>query len=233
MNMKTIMENCQRQCDIERALEMTTSHDPETKFDGTRLLCEFREKNTFDALITLLKEDLEKKTGSWAFIIPALGYIGDTRATPLLIDLANQLDDHWMGREMAVKALGRIGDTRAVPALIEAASRFDTRNAAIIALAQLNNPSAATILVSAIQSEEDPKARNAAKTGLIRLKAAAVQAIKKEYLNYSNENKQTKKRVWLCEILGEIKTKEALKILKKSLKDNDIAVRECAQNAYR
>ncbi|MBM9515135.1 HEAT repeat domain-containing protein [Desulfogranum marinum] len=229
MGIEAIMESCRHQCDVEKALKMTKSSDAETKLEGTRLLCELGNRTSVPVLISLLREDVEKRTGAWADIIPTLGHIGDPRATEILVDLVNFLDDQWLGREMAVKALGEIGDAKATPALINAAWRADTREAAIISLAKFNDPRAASTLVSAIQPEEEQPVREAAVIGLVKLNSAAVTAINEEFFNYSQENKQTQKRVWLCGVLGQIATKEALGVLKKSLTDQDPAVKECAE----
>lgn len=232
MGYEAIMETCRHQCDLEKATSMIKSHDAETKYEGTKLLCQLGEKSTVPLLITLLQEDMENRTGAWADIIPALGDMRDIRATEILIDLVALTDDDWLGREMAAYALGQIGNTKATPVLIKAAWRADTREAAIIALAKLRDPQTAATLVSAIQPNEDKSARDAARVGLIQLKSEAVPLINEEFKNYSRENKQTQKRVWLCDILGTIATEEARRALRKSLDDQDPAVKKCAEKYF-
>ncbi|PIE59767.1 MAG: hypothetical protein CSA32_02325 [Desulfobulbus propionicus] len=229
MSIEAIVESCQHQCDLEKALQMTKSSDAAVKKEGTILLCELGDKNSVPVLITLLKEDLQKDTGVWFHIIPALGFIGDQRATEVFIELVNQ--DHWQGREMTARALGKLGDKRATPALIEAAWHSDTgtREAAVTSLAQLHDPRAAATFVAAIQSGEEQSIRSAATVGLLRLGSDAVPAINDEFSKYFRESPQTEKRIWLCDILGKIATKEALGVLKQSLDDQDSEVKACAK----
>lgn len=232
MGIEAIMESCQYQCDIDQAREVIKSGDRSQRLEATRTLCELADRSTVPDLIALLKEDMEKRTGIWAEIIPALGRVRDDRAVPLLKELAVLPDDDWLGREMAVDALGEIGNPSAAGILINVSWRADTRDAAIIALSKLNSPRAASTLVSAIQPEEEPSTREAAIEGLLRLGSDAVPAIYDEYVNYSKENLQSFKRLKLCEILGEINSEQSREILKQSFDDIDPAVSKCARQLF-
>jgi HEAT repeat protein len=229
MGIEAIMENCRRHCRIASARSMIKSDDPAVRLKGTRILCEIADKSSVPDLIELLKKDMQDRTGVWAEIIPALGRTRDERAAPLLMELSQLVDDDWLGRAMAVAALGEIGSPVAIDTLIKVSSWAETRESAIKALAQIDDVRAAPTLVSVIQPEEDEATRNAAITGLSKLGSAAIPAIREEYLNYSTENRQTQKRVWLCQVLGKIGSDEALKILKQSYDDPDEMVRDCAR----
>jgi HEAT repeat protein len=70
----------------------------------------------------------------------ALGQLGDTRATPLLVELLGG-DRVWFVRVAAAGALGAIEDPAAAPALVEqlGADGFDLRNAVARALVALGD----------------------------------------------------------------------------------------------
>ncbi len=232
VGIEVIMEGCQRKCDIDRALKMAKSKDHDKKIEGIKTLCDLADRSTVPTLIALLQQDMEERTGIWATIIPALGSMRDSRAVPILIDLVNLPDDDWLGREMGVVALGEIGDHSATPALIRAAWRVETRDAAIIALARFNDERSIPLLVSAIQPEEEQEVTQAAMAALLKFGASATPAIAGEFNNFSSENLQTKKRVWLCDLLGRSGDSEALKVLQESRKGRDPAVRQCAEKYF-
>ena len=229
VGVEVIMENCQRHCTIELARGMTQSDTPGVKTAGIKLLCELADQRTVNDLIRLLEEDLVERTGVWAEIIPVLGRIGDITAIPILVKLAELPDEDWLGRQMAIEALGEIGSPSAVQSLITAFFKTETREAAVMALTKIKDKRAASVLVSAIQPEEDLEIREAATIGLIELGSDAVQVIHEEFINFSPEAPQSQKRVWLCEILGTINTKEAKQILQESSNSVDKAVAVCAR----
>lgn len=229
MGIEAIMESCQHKCNIEKARSMSKSTDPVEKKEGTLMLCESADKSIVPDLIALLQEDLVKRTGIWADIIPALGRTRDDRAIPILTKLINLLDDDWLGREMAVRAIGEIGNPSTTKVLINAAWRGDTRDEAIIALAKMGDEQAAPVLISALQKEEEQTIQKTAADGLIRIGGDAVPAIQKEYINYAKEYPNTHTRVKLCEILGKIHNVKAQSILQSSYNDPDTAVRVCAR----
>lgn len=224
MGIEAIIENCQWQCDINEARAMSKSNDPEKTFEGTKALCEIADKSIAPDLISLLQEDMIKRTGSWANIIPTLGTIRDSRTVPTLVDLVTLPDEHWIGREMTV-----IGDNSAVPVLIIAAWRGYTRSAVIIALSKIKDKRAVPVLLSAIQQGEEPHIREAATLGLVSFGSEVVPAIENEFNNYSPENLQSKKRVWLCDVLGEIGGEKSLEVLRNNKNDQDTAVNRCTK----
>ncbi|MBO1924330.1 HEAT repeat domain-containing protein [Thiomicrorhabdus sp. 6S3-12] len=229
MGVEAIMAECHRQCEKEQALQLIQSNDLDDKSRGIRQFCLLAEKSDVPELLSLLKEDLNQRTGIWAEIIPTLGQLKDVRAIPLLTDLLQLADEDWLGREMAARALGEIGDSRAVPVLIQAAWRAETRDEAIAALAQVVDVRAAPVLVSAIQPGEEQQTQKNAANGLVRLGSAAIADITQELNNYSRENLQTQKRVQLCQILGAMHNAPADSAIRKLAKDLDPAVRQCAQ----
>ncbi|QKI89382.1 HEAT repeat domain-containing protein [Thiomicrorhabdus xiamenensis] len=229
MGFEAIMTECHRQCEKKQALQRVQSNDLEEKSRGIRQFCLLAEKSDVPELLSLLKEDLNQRTGIWAEIIPTLGRLKDVRAIPLLTDLLQLADEDWLGREMSAQALGAIGDSRAVPVLIQSAWMAETRDEAIAALAQIVDARAAPVLVSAIQPDEEPQTQESAANGLIRLGSAAVADIRQELNNYSRENRQTQKRVQLCQILGAMHNAPADLAIRELAKDSDPAVRQCAQ----
>lgn len=229
MGIEEIMEHCQHQCSIEMAQIKIKSENPDTRIEGIRQLCEVADREVVGDLINLLEKDMIDRTGVWADIISALGRIGDKSAIPVLSELAVLPDEDWLGRVMAVNALNEIGSQLATETLINAAWNAETRNSAIVALANLKDPRAASTLVSAIQPDEEQFTRNSAAKGLVELGAYAVEPIYEEYMNFSQENKQTQKRVWLCEILGKINNEQSKEALKRSHNDFDPAVKSCSR----
>lgn len=229
VGIEMIIEQCRRQCTVEQALALSKSTDPQVKVEAVRTLCELADRSAVPDLISLLRQDLKERTGIWAMIIPTLGSIRDERAVPILIELLNLLDDDWLGREMAARALGNIGDNSATPALIGAAWRADTRSAAIEALSKMNDERSIPVLLSAIQPEEDEEVRTAAMSGLMTFGAGAIPAIIDEFNNFSREDLQTQKRVWLCELLGKSGNEKAMNALRAARNDSDPVVRKCAE----
>lgn len=229
MGLEAIIAECHRQCEKKQALQLIQSNDLDDKSRGIRQFCLLAEKMDVPELLSLLKEDLNQRTGIWAEIIPTLGRLKDVRAVPLLTDLLQLNDDDWLGREMSAQALGAIGDSRAVPVLIQAAWIAETRDEAIAALAQIIDARAAPVLVSALQPDEEQQTQESAANGLVRLGSAAVADIRQELNNYSRENRQTQKRVQLCQVLAAMHNASADSAIRELAKDSDPAVRQCAQ----
>lgn len=119
-----------------------------------------------EALIAILEDDMRRRSGVWAAAIPALGALGDRRATPVLIAALVKRDERWLGREMAARALAALGDPAAIPALLDAAWMADTRADAIAALADLAAPQAREVFLGALDASEDEDTRRAAERGL-------------------------------------------------------------------
>ena len=225
---EVIRAQCQKECRFKKALSRAGSDIREERTEGIKTLCELADPRGVPLLIEALRRDMKERTGLWAWIIPGLGASRDTRAVPVLLETLNKLDDDWLGREMSAQALGDIGDQSATPALLRAVWRADTRDAAIIALAGMNDPRAIEALLSALQPEESPEAREAAMAGLQRLGTAAVPAMVEAFAEYFRESPQTQRRLWLCQLLGTSSDELAVQALGQSLNDPDPAVRQCA-----
>lgn len=180
------------------------------------------------ALIKALQEDFEDRTGIWAGIIPALGDIGHEDAIPVLLDALNNLDEHWLGREMAARALGQIGSATAVPALLDAAGRSDTHHAAIVALARMRDSRATSVFIDALNVSEDTETVEAASKALAILGQSSLDEIINAFLTVHPENPDTVKRIRLCRLLGESNDESAIETLENALQDEkDTQVKAC------
>lgn len=85
----------------------------------------------------------------------ALGYHGDARAVPPLIDALNDVDDNAAVRDRSLIALQQIHDSRAVPSIIQALGNGDTmlKLHAISALGVMKDPSAIPALTRALRDD--------------------------------------------------------------------------------
>jgi HEAT repeats len=107
----------------------------------------------------------------------ALGYIGSYQALPELRDALGTADDELVAT--AARALGRVGDSKATPALVEllrGVRPWFVRVAAAGALGALEDKSAASALVNALESDEWDL-RNAAARSLVALDFAGIEAV--------------------------------------------------------
>lgn len=218
---------CRESCLVTRALQLVESVEPEEYAEGVRILCDSDDRRAVEPLIAALRRDLEERTGSWAWIIPALGALRDSAAIPVLTETLEIPDDDWLGREMSARALGDIGDPSAIPALTAAAWRGDTRDDAIMALARIPNSDVAPVLVSALDPGEDPETREAAMDGLEWLGWMAVPALVEALGEYSSEHPETDRRVWICQLLGDSGDADALEVLRAHRNDPDPLVAAC------
>jgi len=218
---------CRQVCEVTRALELLRSDDPEEYFEGVRILCGSDDRRAVEPLIIALRRDLQDRTGLWAEIIPALGALRDSKAVPILIETLKIPDDDWLGREMSARALGDIGDPSAIPALTAAAWRGDTRDEAVMALAEIPNAGVVPVLISALDPGEDPETREAAMEGLDWLGSMAVPALVEALGEYSSEHPETDRRVWICRLLGDSGDPDALEVLRAHRNDPDPAVTRC------
>lgn len=163
----------------------------QVRMDAIDLIGDRGDPKAVPPLLNMLERDLHERTGIWAALIPALGGLGDAAAVPLLKVALTKRDDDWLGREMAARALGEIGAPDAVPALISAAMMVDTRADALCALAEIQDPRAAQVLLSALDSEEDPEVRDVAKRGLVAMGVEILgvmkQAVEERYLSQGNQ----------------------------------------------
>ncbi len=223
-----IEEQCREECDLEEAIRLSRSRLPEERRRGVQRLCRSKSEKAVPVLVDLLTKDLEERSGLWAWIIPALGRMGDRRAVPVLIKALQTRDDSWLGREMSARALGDLGDPSAVPALMDAAGKADTRAAAVEALARLKDERAIPVLLSALDPAEEPITRRAAVEGLKDLGDRAVPVLIEAFSRFNPEYPDTQTRILLCRLLGESGNDRALRTLRNALRDPDGEVRKCA-----
>lgn len=230
VGIERIMKNCREMCMYDRATALCGSNDFDEKAKGIDMLASCRDPRSVPALVEMLEHDLTARTGSWAWLIAALGTQGDKRGVPILVRLVNRLDDDWLGREAAARALGDIRDTSAVPALVNAAMRADTRDDAVAALAKMPDERAVPVFLSALQPEESEETKNRALAGLVGLGPAAVPKVADELKFYFKESPQTKRRLMLASVLVQIDSPLAVNALKPFEDDPDPGVREYVRN---
>jgi HEAT repeat protein len=223
-----LQRRCRDDCEVIRALRLVQSRDAEEYAEGISILCDSDDRRAVGPLIAALRWDLEVRTGQWARIIPALGALRDSSAVPILIETLKIPDDDWLGREMSARALGEIGDASAIPALSAAAWRGDTRDDAVVALAEIYDIRVVPVLVSALDSGEEPETREAAISGLSRLGSMAVPELVEALGEHSSEHPETQRRVWICRLLGESGDLVAMEELTAHRSDPDTAVARCA-----
>jgi len=224
-----IQDQCERECNLEEVLTLLESSLKETYTKGVKALCEVNDPRAVQPLIGALKRDLKERSGLWAWIIPALGALGDPAAVQALTYTLTLADDDWLGREMSARSLGSIGAPSAVPHLLAAAWRADTRDAAIEALVNFRDKRSIPVFLSALDPEEDKQTREAAINGLHFLGSVAVPELIEAFSNFSSEHPDTEKRLWLCQLLGTSGDDRAIKILHKSMTDPDKIIGQCAE----
>jgi HEAT repeat protein len=147
------------------------------RMDAAAELADLGDSRAVPALLAVLEEDMNRRTGVWAAAIPALGTLRDPRAVPALIEALELREEDWLGREMAAVALGEIGDEAAVPALLHAASMVDTRAQAICALAAIGDPRAAPLFVEVLAGGDEQHVVDTAERALVELGPDAVPAL--------------------------------------------------------
>ncbi len=228
VGIEKIEAGCAKECEFEHAMRLSRSPITKERSRGIKKLCQIGDKRALPVLIDALEREFSERTGLWAWIIPALGSLGDPVAVPVLIKTLELMDVDWMGREMSAKALGRIGEPSALPALIGASKYPDTHEAAIEALAGFDDTRVVPVLLAALEPEEDPETRRIAMGALKKLGEEAVPDLIKAYRDFSSEYPRTLRRLWICQLLGEIGNERALEVLHESLNDPNEAVRQCA-----
>lgn len=211
-----------------RELENPDSH---RSWDAIIVLGSSGDKRAVQPLMKALEKDMKQHKGIAMAIIPALGFLEDQRAVPLLIKALNNRDEDWLGREVAAAALGNIGAAEAVPDLIRAAWLPETRNAAIGALAEIGDSRAIDVLLSALSDPEEPEAQKAASDGLMNIGEPAVPALIDKIEIRSKEDPQNHERALVVKILGEIGDLRAIDPLTRALDDPSAEVRKNAETA--
>jgi HEAT repeat protein len=199
------------------------------RMDAATELGKSGDRRAVPPLITVLESDMERRTGVWAAVIPALGELGDPRAVPILVRAMELRDEDWLGREMAASALGEIGDPEAVPALLSAASMADTRGPAVEALAAIGDARAAPLYVDALAGGDWPETIQVAERALLALGAEAVPHLTAA-LDAPPEA-DPKQAAAAARLLGELGDPSALPALKKAADDPRQEVRKAASSA--
>ncbi len=222
-----IQQQCRQECDFEVILTLIRSPRDEEYLKGVKALSRVNDPRAVQPLILALIRDLKERRGVWAWIIPALGALGDPTAVPVLTQTLTIDDDDWLGREMSARALGLIGDPSAIPYLLKATWRADTRDAAIQALVRFRDKRTIPVFLSALDPEEDKQTREAAINGLHLLGSIAVPEMLEAFTYFSSEHPETEKRLWLCQLLGASEDQRAIKILRNSMTDPDKLIRQC------
>ena len=116
----------------------------------------------FEALVTALgSESASLRTKA----AESLGYRGEARATPSLLELLGRPDPSHRVRSAAYEALGRLADPRALPVLgrcLRGESREEIRGDCVAALGGIGTPESLDLVIAAFQSDEHVLVRSRA-----------------------------------------------------------------------
>jgi len=227
---EVIQEQCSQASNLDDILYQVRSQDVPEYMKGVKALCEIDDPQAVQPLINALKRDIKVRTGLWAWIIPALGRLGDSEAIPILEHTLTIKDDHWLGREMSANALGNIGASESIPILLKAVERGYARGSVIEALAKFDDQRVIPALISALQQGEEPETIQVAMNTLHRFGSGAVPELIDAFDNFSPEHSATQKRLRLCHLLGKSRDKLAIERLHESLKDPDAIIEKCASD---
>ena len=230
MGHEAILEICNNECDFEKFLMQIQSKDKGERLIGIKDLCNSQNPRAVQPLIEALQRDLEERTGIWAWIIPSLGKLRDSRAVPVLTQAFNLMDE---SRVMVVRALGDIGDPSSIPVLNDAAWCTDTRETAIQSLAQFHDKRVIPVLLSALGPEEDQQIHEVALTGLRNLGSMAVPEIIDAFKDFYPEFPETEKRLALCRLLAASGDERAQTALHEAINDPEENIRNCARRYSR
>jgi HEAT repeat protein len=218
---------------IELLIDALDDPDADRRWHTIDALGASGDQRAVAPLIAALRKDMTERRGFAMAIIPALGRLKDESAVPLLLEALNNRADDWLAREAAAQALGEIGSAEAAPALIRAAWMADTRNAAIIALAKIGDPGSVDVLLSAFSEPEDPKVREAAAEGLVRIGKPAVPTLIQQLQTQHPEYPASHERVWAARVLGKTGDPRGVSALTKALDDSNEDVRNTAREALK
>ncbi|MYM54490.1 HEAT repeat domain-containing protein [Thalassovita mangrovi] len=166
---------------VRVALEGIAGNDAQPDATRMQAICALSgsvNRDSVPLLLSILEEDLTKRRGFWACAIPVLGNIGDRRAVPLLMRIADLNQDDLAGMDhMAIEALAVFADARDVRYLESKVHIWPVRPAIFAALARVADPASAEVLVTGLYTGEDPEVVAAAQDGLRRIGAAARPAL--------------------------------------------------------
>jgi len=117
---------------------------------------------SFDALVAALRTesaDLRARAAE------SLGYRGEARGVPPLLELLDRPEPSHHVRAAAYAALGQLADPRALPVLarcLHDETREEIRGTCVIALGGLGNPESLAMVVEAFQNDAHSLVRNRA-----------------------------------------------------------------------
>jgi HEAT repeat protein len=156
-----------------------------------------------------------------------LGYMGDAKALPLLVDLLK--DKNKLVRQAASWGLGNLGAKEAVTPIIEKLNDpdLDVRVALIWALGVLNDAGAVETLQSLLWDKEGRVSSTAAQA-LARIQSKAAE---EALLDALREDRDTKLRVQVTDALGETGHARAVPDLVLLLKHENEYLRQAAARA--
>ena len=184
-----------------------------------------------DTVIELLSKSL--KEGDVAVrkrLISALGYTGDARAVPVLVEVLHDEDSYV--REAVVNALGEIGDSQAVSVLVEVMNdeNSDVRAAVVTAFSEIGGAQAVSILTGALRNDEDSGVREAVVIALEKIGDS--QAVPDLIKALKDESDEVRWKV--VKTLGELGAAQAVPALAEVLRNDKASrVREAVANALR
>ena len=149
------------------------------RMQATCLLAEIATDESVPVLMAILERDIEERLGLWACAIPGLGAVGDRRAVPLLRKVAEQDRDDLIGMDhMAISAIAAMATEDEAGFLESRAHVFPVREDVFVALARIGTPSSVEVLISGLQSGEEPEINAASMEGLRRIGAVALPQLR-------------------------------------------------------
>ena len=117
---------------------------------------------SFDDLVAALRTESADMRARAA---QSLGYRGETRGVPPLLDLLARPEPSHRVRSTAYAALGRLADPRALPELrrcLQDEAREEIRGDCVAALGGLGSPESLELVIETLQSDANPLVRNRA-----------------------------------------------------------------------
>lgn len=156
----------------DACLRSLADTSPEVRIAATWCIKKNPDKKAVSDLLRNLEDNSAQLV---AASLAALAACGDLRAVGPLIRIVEGTfykEERWNAiviQWRAMEALGALGDAKAVPALVKVRQKTDMRNAAVRALAAINDQTALSILLQDFESN-DAVTRDAAKVGLCIMK---------------------------------------------------------------
>jgi HEAT repeat protein len=138
------------QSESEKYLSNLKSENVTVRNKAIHYFAKEKDERCVPILINLLKEEQIRQTKIAA--LEALGKIGNTKATDVLISYLEEDDDEV--NKVAAEALGKISDPRSVAALIKVLHNKDVQIVAIWALGNIGDKSAVSALTRLLDDED-------------------------------------------------------------------------------